>query len=155
MNKKKIAEKIVSYSVLGASTWVCLQLILMFGVEKKSLFQMFVDILGGGTAGALAGLAFFLVFGAIGLVSGAIYGAVGLFSLMLGGALCGLGLGSLVHIARNPDQYNFNWWVILPGIFFSYFVVRFVTCRAMDLYKQYGPSIIDHFRKKGGEADHA
>ena len=155
MNRKKIAEKIVKYSVLGASTWVCLQIILMFGVEKKSFLQMFADILGGGTAGALAGLAFFVVFGAIGWVSGAIYGALGLFSLMLGGALGGLGLGSLVHIFRNPDQYNFNWWVILPGIVISCFLVRYVTRKAMDLYHQYGPSIVNHFLKKGEEPDPA
>lgn len=142
MNKSRIARKVVTVSAGGAMFWCCIQVILLIGVEKKSLLQMFADIVGGGAAGALLGLVFFLVFGAIGWVSGALYGALGLLSLMSGGALAGLGLGSVIHIARNPNHYSFNVPVILMGIVFSWVLVKWATSRVGRLYDQHGPSLM-------------
>ena len=141
MNKIAISRKVVKYSIMCALGWVCLQIVLFFGVEKKTFIQLFADILGGGAAGAVAGLAFFVIFGAIGYVSGAIYGALGLLSLMVGGALGGLGLGSLLHIARNPDHYNFDWPIILIGALVSWCLVLFLTAKVMSLYDKHGPSV--------------
>ncbi|WP_289282339.1 MULTISPECIES: hypothetical protein [unclassified Methylophaga] len=148
MEKFQVARKIVVWSAGCASSWVCLQLILFFGVEKKSFLQIFADILGGGAAGAGLGILFFLVFGAIGWVSGAIYGALGLFSLMLGGALGGLGIGSLIHIARNPDHYNFNFPIILVGSFVSFLLIRWVSSKVGRLYDTHGPSLAKWFMAK-------
>ena len=149
MNKVSIARKIVTLSAGGATMWFSIHLILLLGVEKKSLFQMFADILGGGTTGALTGLLFFLLFGAIGWVSGALYGAFGLLSLMFGGALAGLGLGSIIHIARNPDHYNFNITVILVGVVVMYLLVKWVMSKVGRLYDEHGPSLIQWFMEKG------
>lgn len=148
MLKKKIARFLVKYSIMGAATWACVQLVLMAGVEKKTFWQMFADIFGGGAAGVTAGIAFFVFFGAIGWVSGALYGALGLFTLMVGGALGGLGLGAIVHIARNPDQYIFNRPVILIGAVVSYVLVRFITMRGLALYDRYGPSVLHDAMKR-------
>ena len=148
MLRAKLSQWAVKYSVMGAAGWACIQTILFFAVEKKSFFQIFADIIGGGTAGAAAGAIFFLVFGAIGFVSGAIYGAFGLFALMVGGALGGMGLGALVHIARNPNQYVFNWPVILIGAVISYVFVKWITARCLHLYDKHGSSILKDALKR-------
>jgi hypothetical protein len=63
--------------------------------------------------GGLAGLLVFLFIGTIGWVAaGVFYGALGLFSLVAGGILGGLGLGSVVDVIRNPGDYSFNLFVI-------------------------------------------
>ena len=141
LNKSRIARKIVMLSASGGMLWLCIQIILVLGVEEKSFFQIFADILGGGTVGAAMGILFFFVFGAIGFVSGAIYGALGLISLMLGGALGGLGLGSLIHVARNPSHYNFNIPVILVGILVSFLLMKWVSSSVGRLYDEHGPSL--------------
>jgi hypothetical protein len=87
-------------------------LTLYFGVEEKSVFERFWDLITGGGVGLVAGVAFFVVFGAIGWVSGALFGAIGLFGLAFGGALGGLGLGALVNVVRDPGKYNYHWGVI-------------------------------------------
>ncbi|MDP2105999.1 MAG: hypothetical protein Q8J76_08385 [Desulfobulbaceae bacterium] len=129
MCKRTIERKIVLFSASGATIWLCLQLIFLFGVEKRTMFQIFSDIVGGGASGAAIGILFFLIFGAIGIVSGAIYGALGLFSLMIGGALGGLGLGSIAHILRNPSHYRFNLPVIIVGLLISALLVNWVSGR--------------------------
>ena len=148
MDKSRIARKIVTLSASGAAMWLCIQIIIVLGVEKKSFFQLFADILGGGTVGAAMGILFFLVFGAVGWVSGAIYGALGLFSLMLGGALGGFGLGSLIHIARNPSHYNFNVPVILVGVLVTYLFIKWVSSAVGRLYDEHGPSLVQWFMAK-------
>ncbi len=132
----------------SAVMWFCIQIILALGIERKSVFQIFADILGGGTAGAVMGLLFFLIFGAVGWVSGALYGALGLLSLMIGGALGGLGLGALIHIARNPGQYNYNLPVILVGIIVTYLYVQWTSLKVGKLYDEYGPLLVQWFRSK-------
>lgn len=102
-----------------------------------------------------AGVVFFIVFGAIGWVSGAIYGAFGLFALMVGGALGGMGLGALVHVARNPNQYVFNWPIILIGALISYIFVKLVTTKGLALYDKYGPSFLNDAMKKLEDQDSA
>lgn len=143
MLKEKISRLSIEYSIIGASGWACIQVLLAFGIEKKSFFQIFADILGGGAMGMTAGLVFFIVFGAIGWVSGAIYGAIGIFTLMVGGALGGMGLGALVHVARNPDQYVFNWPVLLIGTLISFFLVKLITARGLAIYDKYGPNVMN------------
>jgi hypothetical protein len=145
MNKKSIGKKLVMLATGGAVLWLSLQIILVVGVEKKSYFQIFADILGGGAIGATAGIIFFIVFGAIGWVSGAIYGAIGLFSLALGGALGGLGLGSLIHIARNPSHYSFNIPVILVGAVLTFLIYKWATAKVGRLYDEHGPEIVKWF----------
>jgi len=148
LDKTRIARKIVILSASGATFWLCLQIILILGVEKKSFFQIFADILGGGTVGATIGILFFLIFGVVGWVSGAIYGALGLFSLMLGGALGGLGLGALIHIARNPGHYDFNAPVIIIGILATYMLVNLASSTAGRLYDEHGPLLSQWFMAK-------
>ena len=111
--KKKIALKLIRIAVLMALGYITIQIAVVLGIEKKSWFERSWDLLAGGSFGAIAGLAFFLLFGAIGWVSGAIYGSLGLLSLMLGGALGGLGLGTIVNIVRDPSHYNFNWLTLI------------------------------------------
>ena len=151
MDKPKISRAIVILSASGATMWLCTQIIIALGVDRKSWFEIFFDILGGGTAGAAVGVICFLVFGAIGWVSGAIYGALGLFSLMLGGALGGLGLGALVHILRNPAHYNFNFPVIIVGALATYFLVNKTASMVGKLYDEHGPSLVKWFMEKYGD----
>jgi hypothetical protein len=151
LDESGIARKIVTLSAGGATIWLFIQIILLIGVEKKSLFQLFADILGGGTAGALMRLLFFVVFEAIGWVSGALYGALGLLSLMFGGALAGLGMVSLIHIARNPCHYNFIFPVILVSIVITWLFVKWVMPRVGRLYDLHGPSLVQWFMGKASE----
>ena len=148
MDKSKIARMIVKLAAGCAVLWLCTQVILALGVEKKSIFQIFADILGGGTAGAVMGLLFFLVFGSIGWVSGALYGALGLLSLMVGGALGGLGLGAIMHIARNPGQYNYDLPVILVGIVVTFLLVKWTSSKVGKLYDEHGPLLVQWFMSK-------
>lgn len=78
------------------------------GTSEKSLWQRSWELVAGGTAGALVGIAFFVVFGSIGFVCGPIFGAVGVVGLALGGGLAGLGLTSVVSVFRSPSSYNFD-----------------------------------------------
>ena len=141
MDKFKVARQIVVWSASGATMCLCLQIILVLGVEEKSLFQIFADIIAGGTVGVAIGVGFFLIFGAVGWVSGAIYGAFGLFTLMLGGALGGFGVGSLIHIVRNPNHYNYNIFIIFMGGLVTVLLVKWVSGVAGRLYDEHGPSL--------------
>ena len=99
----------------------------LLGVEKKTLLERFTDIFLGGTFGAGLGLAFFLLVGGIGFVSGPIFGSLGVISLAIGGGLGGLGLGSIAHVLRNPGQYNFDWPLILCFVLGGYLLARFTS----------------------------
>ena len=131
MYSKPIALKLIRYAVLMAVLYVALLIAIVWGIEEKSWIERSWDLLAGGSFGAMAGLVFFLLFGAIGWVTGAIYGSLGLLSLMLGGALGGLGLGAVVNIARNPDHYNFNLptliLVLIVGGTLAYFLSKFAV----------------------------
>lgn len=151
MGKLSIARKIVSLSVAGIVFWACIQVTLLLGVEKKSFFVIFIDILGGGTVGASIGLAFFLFFGAVGWVSGALYGAFGLISLMIGGAFGGFGLGALIHIARNPNHYTFNIPVIATCLIVTCLLVLWVYFRVGRLYDDHGPTLAQWFIENLGK----
>jgi len=106
INKQKIARKLVYASVFMVIMLAFLLLAITLGIEKKAFHTYAWDLIAGGSTGALTGLLFFLVFGGVGWVSGAIYGSIGLISLMLGGALGGLGLSSIVHVQDTPIIMN-------------------------------------------------
>lgn len=91
-----------------AIMYAATQLAFYLGIEEKSWWQRSWEIVTGGGLGLLAGLSFFLLFGAVGWVSGVAYGALGLLGLATGGALGGLGLGALLKVARHPEQYNIS-----------------------------------------------
>jgi len=113
-----------------------MQVILTYGIEKKSLFAIFGDILGGGSLGAAVGLVFFLLVGAVGWVSGALYGALGVVSLVLGGALGGLGLGALVHVIRHPNHYNFDFMLIGEVVFVALILSVLLYRSSISLYER-------------------
>ena len=58
--------------------YFAIQLAIHLGIEKKTWWQFSWEIITGGTLGAIAGVAFFVLVGAVGLVSGAMFGALGL-----------------------------------------------------------------------------
>lgn len=118
MYSKVIALKLIRVGVFMALVYFTLLAAGALGIEEKSWFERSWDLLAGGSFGAMAGMVFFLLFGAIGWVSGVVYGSLGLLSLMLGGALGGLGLGTIVNMMRHPDDYNVNY----PTFFFILFV---------------------------------
>ena len=107
--------------------YFAIQLAIHLGIEKKTWWQFSWEIITGGTLGAIAGVAFFVLVGAVGLVSGAMFGALGLLGPAAGGALGGLGLGALVHIANNPDRYNFNWPVITVVLILGLLIAKAVA----------------------------
>ena len=106
------------------------QLALYLGVEEKSWWQRSWEIVTGGGLGLLAGLGFFLLFGAVGWVSGVAYGALGLLALATGGALGGLGLGALLNVARHPEQYNISvpivFITLVTGTAFATWLAKWV-----------------------------
>lgn len=121
------AERLLRAAVFMAVMYVAIQLAIGWGVDKKSWLQMSWDYLLGGSFGAMAGLAFFLLFGAVGWVCGALYGSLGLLWLMIGGSLGGLGIGALANIVRNPQQYTFHWYIIVPVLLLGIVVAKFVS----------------------------
>ena len=112
MHSHKYAIRIVQAAVFMVIMYAASQLALNLGVEEKSWWQRSWEIFTGGGLGLLAGLSFFLLFGAVGWVSGVAYGALGLLGLATGGALGGLGLGALLNVARNPEKYNISISVV-------------------------------------------
>jgi hypothetical protein len=121
------AAKLLRAAVFMAVMYVAIQLAIAWGVDKKSWLQMSWEYLLGGSLGAVAGLSFFLAFGAIGWVCGALYGSLGFLWLMAGGAMGGLGLGAVANIARNPQQYTFHWYINLPVLLFGFVLARFIS----------------------------
>lgn len=114
-------------TAFSAVMYIALYFAFVLGVEEKSWFERTWDFLAGGSIGAIAGLVFFVAFGAIGWVSGALYGSIGLLSLMVGGGLGGLGLGAIANILRDPEKYNFNWPVILAVLLTGFIVAHFIS----------------------------
>jgi hypothetical protein len=113
MNNQQRIRSYFIRSVCISTMCICLGLIYVFGVEKKTIFEIFAGFFSGGVIGGLAGLLVFLFIGTIGWVAaGVFFGALGLFSLVAGGILGGLGLGSVVDVIRNPGDYSFNLFVI-------------------------------------------
>lgn len=102
---KRLVQVAASFTVM----YIAIQISIWLGVEKKTFFQKSWDIITGGTLGLFAGGAFFLLIGAIGLVSGPFSASIGLFGLMFGGVLGGMGLGTIVNILRNPSDYNIDY----------------------------------------------
>ncbi|GAB3477122.1 hypothetical protein [Polaromonas eurypsychrophila] len=108
-----VAPRLLQVAIFSAVMYATIQIALSLGVERKSWLQLSWEFLAGGSFGAMAGMAFFILFGAIGWVCGALYGSIGLWMLMIGGGLGGLGLGALANIIRNPQRYTFHWPTIL------------------------------------------
>jgi hypothetical protein len=127
MYSKPVVLKLIRLAVFMAVMYVSLQIAISFGIQSKSGFQMFWELVVGGSFGALSGLAFFLIFGAIGWVCGALYGSIGLLWLMVGGALGGLGMGALANIIRNPQKYNFNWPILIFGLLAGFFLAKVLS----------------------------
>jgi hypothetical protein len=121
------AARLLRAAVFMAVMYVAIQLAIAWGVDKKSWLEMSWEYLLGGSLGAMAGLAFFLLFGAIGWVCGALYGSLGLFWLMVGGAMGGLGLGALANIVRNPQQYVFHLHIILPVLLLGLLLAKTIS----------------------------
>ena len=116
MKNPQITRSFFIGSVQFSAAFICLGLMYVFGVEEKTIFEKSLGFFSGGAIGGLLGLLAFLFIGTIGWVAGALYGAIGVFSLIAGGILGGMGLGSIVDIIRNPDDYNFNLIVIFIGV---------------------------------------
>jgi hypothetical protein len=143
MYSKPLALKLIRVTVFMAVMFIALQIAISFGVEKKSWFQRSWELVVGGSFGALAGLTFFLVVGAIGWVSGVLYGSVGLIGLMIGGALGGLGMGALANIIRNPQSYNFHWPILIGVLLMGWLLAKvlssWVEKRANNLIPEIKP----------------
>lgn len=104
----RVAQAILPPLSFTAVFGCALLLAYLFGVEKKSWWQLSWEFVTGGAVGVAAGAFFFFWFGAVGLVSGALFGALSLAGLVASGFVGGLGLGAVVHLLRHPERYNFN-----------------------------------------------
>lgn len=128
--------RIVQTFTIAVVMYAAIQLALYVGVEEKTIFQRAWELFFGSGIGALAGVAFFLVFGAIGWVSGLAYGAIGLLGLAVGGALGGLGLGALLNVIRNPDKFNIDYVtvgvVLAIGAVIAIWLARIISRRIME-----------------------
>lgn len=125
--KSAVFTGIMSIALLCALIW---------GVEEKSWLERSWVLLSGGTLGVLAGIGFFLAFGAIGFVSAAGYGAVGLFSLLFGGGLGGLGLGSVANMLANPAHYDYNGPVLITVLGLGLFAAQRAAAWAGRWYEK-------------------
>jgi len=105
----RVAQGVTIAVVMCAANLVAYYL----GVEEKSWLQRSWELLTGGGIGLLTGIGFFVLFGAVGLVSGPVYGAIGLLGLAAGGTLGGLGLGALLNVIRDPEKYNISYLTVV------------------------------------------
>lgn len=100
-------------------TWV-LNLAIHWGVREKSIWEKFWDIFSGGGIGAAIGAGAFIFIGGVGLAAGGtaigLAGLAGFFGFAAIGAGLGFGLGGIIHVARNPSSYVFNWWIVIPVV---------------------------------------
>lgn len=131
MKGQKLLLSVVRYATFGAVMYVAIQLSWYFGIEEKSWLQRSWGFATGGSLGLIAGLLFFVAIGAIGWVSGPFFGSLGLVSLMLGGGLSGLGLGSLVDAFRDPERYEFNWLIICAVLMIGFLSARVLSSAAV------------------------
>jgi hypothetical protein len=138
MNSNAVTLKLLHVAVFMAVMYVAIQVGVAWGIEKKSWLLVSWELVAGGSLGALAGLSFFILFGAIGWVCGTLYGAVGLFWLMVGGGLGGLGLGTPANIARNPERYNFHWPILLGVLVVGFFAARTLSAMAVRFLRNEG-----------------
>lgn len=128
MERKKKILKILGFCAFWGIILIGCNLAIYLGVEEKSIWDRAWDLFSGGAIGVLAGLGFFLAYGAIGFVSGPlIHGSLHLMALMTAGGLSGLGLGSISYVMRNPDKYNFSWSIIILILIFTFYAARKVS----------------------------
>jgi len=131
MNKKSIFKKAFQAALFFFFMYLVIHITIIFGVKEKSWFQKSWEFLLGGGVGAIAGAAFFLLFGTIGWVCGPLYGAIGLVLLVTGGALGGLGLGAIINIIRNPSDFIFYpykiFFILTIGGLLSWHISIFVA----------------------------
>jgi hypothetical protein len=109
---------------------------LALGVDPKSWWERALGSVGGGLLGAIGGIGFFVLVGAIGWVSGPLFGAIGLLGLFAGGALSGMGLGAIVDIFRRPGNYHFDAVTLLLalaiGLVAAWWLYRFVDRKSAE-----------------------
>ena len=105
----QITKAIIFYGLFV----ITIKLAVAYGVREKTFLEKSWDVLFGGGLGLVAGIAFFAIFGGVGLVSGGIYGALDLLGLAVFGGTIGLGFGGIVNIIRSPDSYVFDWQTII------------------------------------------
>ena len=127
MYSKPLALKLIKVAVYATVMYLSLLIGFAWGVEEKTWFQMSWDLIAGGAIGALTGFLFFITFGAIGWVCGALYGALGVVSLVFGGAIGGLGLGSFVNFLRAPDSYNVDWPILIGTLLVGVIVAKVLS----------------------------
>ncbi len=113
MAASSLSMRVAQGATIAVVMYATVQLALYLGIEEKSWLQRSWELVAGGGIGLLAGVAFFVVFGAIGWVSGLAYGAIGLLGLATGGALGGLGLGALMNVIRDPDKYKIDHFTVV------------------------------------------
>lgn len=58
----------------------------------------------------------------------------------------GLGLSSIVHIARNPDRYEFDWLILVSVLLVGLLISRFLANQARKYY-------IKRFENNQGSSD--
>lgn len=121
------AIRIIQVAIIAAVMYAAIQLAIYLGVEEKSWLQLYWDIIAGGSIGVTAGAVFFVLFGAIGWVSGLAYGAIGLIGMATGGALGGLGLGALVNVIRHPERYDINYVTVFGVLAIGALVARWLV----------------------------
>ncbi|MBY6205630.1 hypothetical protein [Halomonas denitrificans] len=113
--------------------YITLLLAVALGIEEKSFWEKNWDIVMGGGLGWLFGIGAFAVVGVTVWFAGPFMGAFGLISMATGGLLGGLGLGSVIHVLRDPSDYNFNVPVIsavaVGGMIVSWFLSNYIDMK--------------------------
>ena len=133
MTTRDPAPKLLRATIFSVFLTWGLNLALHFGVREKSFLEKFWDILGGGGVGMACGIVVFAVLGGAGLaIGGAAISLGGIVGLSAIGAGLGLGVGGLVHVARNPHTYVFNWWIIIPIVLVTVAISLNISQRIAD-----------------------
>jgi len=112
---------------------------IYFGIEEKTWLTKYWVMLTTSGIGTFIGLgAGLLIGGGIGIVLmgtgiGIPFYAV-IASLGLTGTFGGLGLGGLILIIKNPQNYNYDWMIIIPftltSILVAYLLSRYLITLA-------------------------
>ncbi len=133
MNKKNMLKAAIRTSIFGVFIYASVSIAAYFGVDEKSFFLKYWDIIAGGGIGWVVGIGTFIVVGTVGWVAGPLYGAVGLFAMATGGLLGGLGLGGVVNMIRNHKDFDFNRPIIILvlaiGFIGGWFLSKFLTAK--------------------------
>ncbi|MCX6624900.1 MAG: hypothetical protein NTY38_28340 [Acidobacteria bacterium] len=115
----------VLLSLMLASKW---------GVHEKMFWQKYMDILMSSGSGMIIGAVTALTIGGIGItLMGTGFGVGVLGMTMIGGGL-GVGCGGLIHMARHPSDFLFNWTVILPVLVAGTLLGSSVSRRMRDFF---------------------